>query len=119
MQITYDFVEMKIFGEGLMAYGTATLESDQEDASEFFVSKIVLEDGTRLIGSGAGFMGTPDVLKEHLFKLICDQICDEKTVDGRHAAMEWSDAVTELLSSRLTGHNSAARLEMAYGARLS
>lgn len=42
--VSYGFDELRVFGEGLLAYGTATLVEDGDDA--FYVSTIVLEAPT-------------------------------------------------------------------------
>ncbi len=90
-QVQYNFGEMQLSGEGLMARGTATLESAYEDDSEFYVSEIVLDGGMRL--SRPSRINSANVFNETLFTMIVKQIEDDRTTHGKHAALEWSDAV--------------------------
>lgn len=89
--VQYDFSEMQISGDGLLAYGTATLESAYEDDSEFYVSEIVLHGGQVLTRPSR--INSANVFNETLFTLIVKQIEDDRTTHGKHAALEWSDAV--------------------------
>lgn len=67
----YCFDELRVFGEGLLAYGTATLVEDGDDA--FYVSTIVLDDGTRFDRKhGAGALGSE--FTKRLFDLIAIEI---------------------------------------------
>ena len=91
MQILYDFSEMQLSGEGLMAAGQATLESDRADDSEFFVSGIVLEGGQRLSFPSRINSGNP--FNDTLFKAIASQIEDERTKHGYNAVLEWKDHI--------------------------
>lgn len=91
--IQFDFEEMRLSGEGLMAAGKATLESDREDDSEFYVAEIILDGGYRLVPSGAGQLGFPSEINKVLFKAIASQIEDDRTPIGKNAALEWSDHI--------------------------
>ena len=67
----YGFDELRVFGEGLLAYGTATLVEDGDDA--FYVSTIVLDDGTRFDRKhGSGALGSE--FTKRLFDLIAIEI---------------------------------------------
>ena len=68
----YEFEEIQICGQGLMAWGTATLTQDNDD--EFYVSSIVLTGGVRLSRTGAGFMGFVSQTNKELFETIAKQV---------------------------------------------
>ncbi|GAC1042299.1 hypothetical protein [Rhizobium sp. No.120] len=89
--VQFDFEEMQLSGEGLMARGTATLESAYEDDSEFYVSEVILDGGRRLTRPSK--INSADVFNGELFTMIVKQIEDDRTTHGKHAALEWSDAV--------------------------
>lgn len=89
--VQFDFEEMQLSGEGLVAYGTATLESAYEDDSEFYVSEVILDGGRRLTRPSK--INSADVFNGELFTMIVKQIEDDRTTHGKHAALEWSDAV--------------------------
>jgi hypothetical protein len=109
-EVIYHFEEMQLSGEGLMAAGKATLESDRADDSEFFVSEIVLNGGQRLTLPSR--INTGNVFNDTLFKAIASQIEDERTTHGKHAALEWSDAVSGNIPASVPSPvNVFARLE--------
>lgn len=97
IEIQFEFEELQpvIDGlkvEGMMLYGTATLESAYpgEDDS-FFVSEITLDGGMHLTACGKVPKDHPSFKKE-LFRAIADQIQNEKTEIGRIAQAEFSEA---------------------------
>src|SRR4051812_23046506 len=94
--VQYDFEEMQISGDGLLAYGTATLTSACEDDGEFYVSEIVLHGGQVLTRPSR--INSANVFNETLFTLIVKQIEDDRTTHGKHAALEWTDAVSGQVS---------------------
>lgn len=91
--VQYNFEEMQLSGEGLMARGTATLESAMKDDSEFYVSEIILDGGRRLRRPSR--INSADAFNAELFTMIVKQIEDDRTTHGKHAALEWADAVSE------------------------
>jgi hypothetical protein len=96
--LTFDFDELIIAlhgrnASGLMLYGRAELEGDEDG---FAVTAIRLDDGTRLKPSGSGALGAPAPFEEELFRRIAAVIENDKTVLGRHAALEWADEVERL-----------------------
>jgi hypothetical protein len=133
--LLFHFDELRILGEGLLAYGTATLV-DAGDG-EWYVERIVLVDGQTLKPSGNGRLGTPDPFLDYLFKAISSQIQNDKCPIGRAAVGEWADhvdgnapaSIVPALKPRRgmpmapVGHNAASRIEYAlsdrvYGASL-
>lgn len=91
-ELEFHFDEMKILGEGLLAYGTATIIDAGEDyPGEWTVDSIVLVDGQTLKSSGNGRLGTPDPFLDYLFKAISSQIQNDNCPIGRAAAGEWQD----------------------------
>ena len=89
--VQFNFEEIQLSGDGLLAYGTATLESAMEDDSEFYVSEIVLNGGRRLTRPSR--INSADAFNGELFTMIVKQIEDDRTTHGKHAALEWADAV--------------------------
>ena len=83
--IDYDFEEVRVFGEGLMAWGTATLVHD--GGGEFYVSTLTLTNGTHLVRHvGAGIGNT---FSKRLFDLIAIEIeNDSHAQDFFRNAME-------------------------------
>ena len=72
--VEYDFEEVRLFGAGVMAWGTATL-TDNGDG-QFYVSRIVLDADkgeTPVILRRPGTQRTPSY-NEQTFCLIADQI---------------------------------------------
>jgi hypothetical protein len=136
--LEFVFDEMKILGEGLLAYGTATLvDAGEGYEGEFFVSEIVLVDGQVLKKSGNGTLGTSDPFLDKMFERIASQIQNDKCPIGRAASGEWTDhvdgnapaSIVPALKPRRgmpmapVGHNAASRIEYAlsdrvYGASL-
>lgn len=91
-ELEFHFDEMKILGEGLLAYGTATLVDAGEDyEGEWYVERIVLVDGTVLKERGNGYLGLGDKFLDVLFASIASQIQNDKCPIGRAAAGEWAD----------------------------
>jgi hypothetical protein len=91
METKYFFEELQLpeFGEGALFYGEAVLVDNRGETDSFIVQDIKLGanwlprapyDGARTIG-------------QQMFKAISDVLYDEKTVNGRHAALEWADFV--------------------------
>lgn len=68
----YEFEEINVCGEGLMAWGSATLTHDY--GSEFYVSGIILKDGSKLDRHGTGKYGFPSAFNKSLFLAIADQV---------------------------------------------
>ncbi len=95
--LEYDFFEVKLpgYGDDILIQGTATLESDCEDDSYFYVASISIGEKTfkRPSRINSGF-----VIEDFLFTEISKQIEDVRTTHGKHAALEWSDAVSEQAS---------------------
>lgn len=92
METTFFFEELQIpsFGEGALFYGQATLTDDGGDVEYFVVKEIRL---------GNNWLERPNKdgatnLSQQLFKAISEVLYDEKTANGRHAALEWADAVS-------------------------
>jgi hypothetical protein len=85
-EIEYEFEELRIFGEGVMAWGTATLTHDMD--GEFYVSEIVLKDGTRFTRRhGTGALGSE--FSRRLFDLMAIDIeNDEDAKDFFTAALK-------------------------------
>lgn len=87
----YDFEEVKLAGDAVMAWGTATLTSNGYPG-EFFVSKIVLSNGAVLLESGARHRcDTTDMTTDdriHLFKMIASKLEGDISVKGDYADAE-------------------------------
>lgn len=65
----YEFDEINVCGEGLMAWGTAELADDGD--SGFYVKSIKLTNGTMLDRNGSGPMGS------RWGKWVFERICEE------------------------------------------
>jgi hypothetical protein len=93
MEIQHSFEELQIpgFGVGMLLYGTATLATN--DADTFFVKDIKLDGGAGHLERPMANGSRCDNLSQHMFKAIRDVLYDEKSVHGRLAAIEWSDAL--------------------------
>lgn len=87
--LLFHFDELRILGEGLLAYGTATLVDAGE--GEWYVDRIVLVDGQVLKKSGNGYLGLGDKFLDYMFERIASQIENDKCPIGRAAAGEWAD----------------------------
>lgn len=74
----YEFEEVRIFGEGLMAWGTATLVHD--GGGEFYVSDITLTDGTYLNRGGGTGLGS-DFMKRLFTRIAIEIENDEHAQD--------------------------------------
>ncbi|MGD9476986.1 hypothetical protein [Shinella sp. G-2] len=70
-EIDYTFEEVRLIGDGLMAWGTAVLIEDNDD--DFYVDRILI-DGKRLDRAGTGAMGFPSTVNKALFEAIARQI---------------------------------------------
>lgn len=87
----YDFEEVKLAGDAVMAWGTATLTSNGYPG-EFNVSKIVLTNGAVLTENGNRHrrdttdMDTDD--RRHLFRWIAAKLESDITVMGEYADAE-------------------------------
>jgi hypothetical protein len=92
--VQYDFFEVKLpgYGDDILIQGTATLESDCEDDSYFYVASIGIGEKTlkRPSQINSGF-----VIEDFLFTEIAKQIEDVRSTHGKHAALEWADSVSE------------------------
>ena len=77
-EIEYDFEEIRIIGDGMMADGTAVLVHDGD--GEFYVDRIVIS-GKLIDRAGSGFMGFPSTFNKVLFEVIAIQI--EKSDDAQ------------------------------------
>ena len=86
-EIEYTFEEVELIGEGLMAWGVATLVEDGDD--EFYVERIEI-GGKTLDRFGTGAMGFPSAVNKALFEAIARQIESSK-----HAQATFGDAVSE------------------------
>lgn len=87
--VDFDELNIAIHGRmdsGILISGRAELEGDEDD---FCVTAVFLEDGSCL--SNAAPDETP--FEAELFKRIVSVLHNEKTVVGRHLALEWADAV--------------------------
>ena len=93
----FDFEEMKLagYGEGILLYGIATLESDCEDDSYFYVASIQL--GKRVL-TRPSRINSANVFDDILFTEIANQIESPRTVHGGQAERSWADAVSEQTS---------------------
>lgn len=129
-EIQFEFEELQpvidgVKVEGMMLYGTATLESAYpgEDDS-FFVSEITLDGGLHLTACGKVPKDHPSFKKE-LFRAIADQIQNEKTEIGRIAQAEFSEAcrgdepVYNATRPYSTMNHRAQGLQQVNGARLA
>ena len=61
---------------------------------EFYVQSVMLDGGIYLHRDRK-----TDAFEHKLFKRIEAVICNDKTVIGRHAAIEWADAYSEALAA--------------------
>lgn len=91
-EVVYMFEELQIpsFGEGALFYGQAILIDNSGDTDSFVVKDIRL---------GNNWLERPNKdgaanLSQQLFKAISEVLYDEKTANGRHAALEWADVVS-------------------------
>ncbi len=66
--VEYEFEELRVCDEGLMAWGTATLTHDY--GTEFYVTEIVLTGGQKLDRYGTGRAGFPSAFNKALFLAI-------------------------------------------------
>lgn len=118
---TYDFEQLQLpaLGEGVLIYGQAKLEDNGD--GYFAITSITL-DGRRTLPAPS--RSGSNTFDQMLCRMIMDVLYDDKTVDGRHCAQEWADAVTQSLErdpddardriigdAVFFGHSSAARLE--------
>lgn len=97
LELEFDFEELSVaicgtVANGVMLYGTATLEGDEEG---FTVDSVRLDGGPALRKRGNGWMGFPAPFEDELFKRIAAVIENPKTVIGAHAKREWADAVEQ------------------------
>lgn len=91
METTFDFEELMLpeFGEGILFYGQATIADDHGETDHFIVTEIRLAGGKYLRRPAR----EANTLSQQLFRAISSVLYDEKTVMGRHAAIEWADFV--------------------------
>ncbi|QWW69866.1 hypothetical protein [Rhizobium sp. WYJ-E13] len=93
LRFDFDELVIPILGRndnGLLLYGSAELSGDHEG---FSVEAIYLAQGTMLRPAGNAESGRPAPFADELFRRIADVIGNDKTVLGRHAAMEWAELV--------------------------
>jgi hypothetical protein len=90
METTYLFDELQIpaFGEGALFYGKAFLKDNSGETDVFVVDAIELDSGRTLSARST------TTLERELFKAICEVLYDDKSVNGKYAAMEWADFVS-------------------------
>jgi hypothetical protein len=114
METKYFFEELQLpeFGEGALFYGHAILSGDGD---EFVVSSIRLGNDVKLDRPPNDGGGT---LSAQLFKAIEAVLYDERTVNGRHAALEWADAVTGNTPAVPMFRDKRLMRQLAEGARL-
>ena len=86
-EIEYTFEEIELIGEGLMAWGVATLVEDGDD--EFYVECIEI-GGKTLDRAGTGARGFPSAVNKALFEAIARQIENSK-----HAQATFGEALSE------------------------
>ncbi|GAA3110163.1 hypothetical protein GCM10010520_63250 [Rhizobium viscosum] len=93
LRFDFDELVISILGRndnGLLLYGFAELVGDHEG---FSVEAIHLAEGTVLRPAGNAESGRPAPFADELFRRIAAVIENDKTVLGRHAAMEWAELV--------------------------
>lgn len=93
LRFDFDELTIPILGRndnGLLLYGSAELAGDAEG---FAVEVIHLAEGTTLRAAGNGEFGAPNPFADELFRRIATVIGNDKSVLGRHAAMEWAELV--------------------------
>ncbi|MDR6669979.1 hypothetical protein [Rhizobium sp. 1399] len=93
LRFDFDELVIPILGRndnGLLLYGSAELSGDHEG---FGVEMIHLAEGTVLRPAGNAESGRPAPFADELFRRIAAVIGNDKTVLGRHAAMEWAELV--------------------------
>lgn len=87
--VDFDELNIAIHGRmdsGILISGRAELEGDTDD---FHVTTVFLEDGSCLSAEA----GDETPFEAELFKRIVSVLHNEKTVVGRHMAVEWADVV--------------------------
>lgn len=82
-EIEYEFEQIRVIGDGMMADGTAVLVHDGD--GEFYVDRIVIS-GKVIDRAGSGFMGFPSAFNKVLFEVIASQI--EKSNDAQETFAE-------------------------------
>jgi hypothetical protein len=95
LALRFDFDELTIpvlgrNDNGLLLYGFAELSGDREG---FSVEAVHLAEGTVLRRAGNSECGRPAAFADELFRRIAAVIENDRTVLGRHAAMEWAELV--------------------------
>lgn len=93
LRFDFDELVIPILGRnenGLLLYGSAELSGDHEGYS---VESIHLAGGTMLRPADNAESGRPAPFADELFRRIAAVIENDKTVLGRHAAMEWAELV--------------------------
>ncbi|WP_049732836.1 hypothetical protein [Rhizobium ecuadorense] len=92
LETVYFFEELQIpsFGDGALFYGQAVLADNSGDTDAFVVTAIRLDSNWLERPNRDGAAN----LSQQLFKAISEVLYDEKTANGRHAQLEWSDAVS-------------------------
>ncbi|NTJ46864.1 hypothetical protein G6K93_07530 [Agrobacterium rhizogenes] len=100
MELLFQFDELAIVlngktETGMLIGGTAELvDAGADYPGEFYVRSVMLDGGTMLHRNR-----TVDAFEAELFKRIEAVICNDKSVIGRHAALEWSDACSEAVAA--------------------
>jgi hypothetical protein len=102
MELDFEFEELNIvicgkIADGMMLYGTATLEGDEDG---FSVDTIKLEHGPLLRRRGNGHLGFPSAFEDELFKRISAVIENPKTAIGRRADTEWAGMISDFRDAR-------------------
>ena len=97
LELDFDFEELNIvvcgkMADGIMIYGTATLEGDEDG---FSVDTVKIEHGPLLRRRGNGHLGFPAAFEDELFNRIASVIENPKTAIGAHAEREWNSLIEE------------------------
>jgi hypothetical protein len=97
-ELPFEFEELNIvlcgtIANGMMLYGTATLEGDEDG---FTVDTVKLEHGPLLRRRGNGRLGFPSAFEDELFARIAAVIENPKTSIGAHAEREWNSLVEQM-----------------------
>lgn len=93
LRFDFDELTIPILGRndnGLLLYGAADLAGDAEG---FSVEMIHLAEGTVLRPTGNAESGRSAPFADELFRRIAAVLENDRTVLGRHAAMEWAELV--------------------------
>lgn len=115
-QFTFEQLTIPLYGEGALFYGEATLESACEGDDEFYVSSIQIGKTTMTRPSR---INSSDPVGAFLFTEIVKQIEDDKTVVGKQAAEEWTDAVSGQVSDFVPALRRRHGMPLGYAPEIS